>query len=259
MKSNIRLPWPQMWDFLSSVSSGTDVQSMFMAALKELARLIPYEQAFACFAEHDHWGGTPSVSVIGVNLAPAISKAYLEHYYAIDTARHEIQLRKPLFHQVCWRDPRFTHDEFASDFVRRMLRVDFSAGIPLFDGMGSMMMGFTRTCSTRLSSRDERILLHLHPHLASHYRLRRRLRPPVVSRVLPPEVAAHRKLLSRREAQIADLIVKRQRPSDIAEMLSISTRTVESHIEHLYQKLEVKNRQDFIARIEGWDAGEVHH
>lgn len=64
--------------------------------------------------------------------------------------------------------------------------------------------------------------------------------------------------LTRRERQVAMLLVEGRTSKDIALALSISPRTVEAHRQKLNAKLEVRNTAECVARlagIPGFDAG----
>lgn len=61
-------------------------------------------------------------------------------------------------------------------------------------------------------------------------------------------------LLTTREAEIARLAGRGERTKDIAERLSLSPRTVETHLTHIYRKLRVKSRAALASRIsEGYE------
>jgi DNA-binding CsgD family transcriptional regulator len=55
--------------------------------------------------------------------------------------------------------------------------------------------------------------------------------------------------LSRREHEIADLVAEGLTNAGIAEKLVISRRTVDSHIDHIKQKLGLKSRNEIIVWV----------
>lgn len=59
--------------------------------------------------------------------------------------------------------------------------------------------------------------------------------------------------LSTREAEVLGLVVRGRSAPHIAERLSISRSTVKTHIERIYQKFGVSERQEMIDRIEAID------
>lgn len=53
--------------------------------------------------------------------------------------------------------------------------------------------------------------------------------------------------LTRRELQVLDLLEKSMGDAQIAQVLSISIRTVQKHLTNMYRKCDVSNRDDMIA------------
>ncbi|TME33452.1 MAG: response regulator transcription factor, partial [Chloroflexi bacterium] len=56
-------------------------------------------------------------------------------------------------------------------------------------------------------------------------------------------------VLSPRELEIAQLIARGQSNNDIAEQLVVSVKTVETHIQHIFRKLDVKRRAEIAAWV----------
>jgi len=55
--------------------------------------------------------------------------------------------------------------------------------------------------------------------------------------------------LTRREEEVARLAVRGASAREIAELLIIGERTVETHLASIYRKLNVRSRVDLIARF----------
>jgi len=55
--------------------------------------------------------------------------------------------------------------------------------------------------------------------------------------------------LSRRQAEVCCLVASRLNTSEIAQCLSISQRTVEKHLENIFEKLGVRSRQQLRYRL----------
>lgn len=58
--------------------------------------------------------------------------------------------------------------------------------------------------------------------------------------------------LSKRELEILMLMAKGRNTPRIQEELSISINTVNSHVQHIYQKLDVHSRQDILDLLDRW-------
>lgn len=50
--------------------------------------------------------------------------------------------------------------------------------------------------------------------------------------------------LTRRELEVLTLLIQRYSNSEIAALLNIGTRTVQTHTTHIYQKLNVNSRRE---------------
>jgi DNA-binding CsgD family transcriptional regulator len=134
-----------------------------------------------------------------------------------------------------------------------LLHVDLSAGIPILDanGSGGMNLCFTRTRTGCISSGDEAIMLALRPHIVNLYMLFKRLERLPADHLFVAELARESELLSRREVEIAGFLCKRLHAQEIATLLMISKRMVETHVQHIYYKLHVNNRGELLQRLLG--------
>ena len=57
--------------------------------------------------------------------------------------------------------------------------------------------------------------------------------------------------LTPREEEVLGLAVKGYRSKEIADALSLSTQTVQTHFRNLYEKLHVRSRAEAVARYLG--------
>ena len=240
-------------DFLSYVGEASDVREFFNRAIHGLSTLIPCDQAFACFADILGDPASPHVWLMDVGGPQSAARPYVEYYFHKDPIRKLLSPRTSLY-QVDWRSRRFFRDEFANEFARGLMRIDMNAGIPLFDpsGQGAMTFGFARAgAGRRLSARDAAILRALRPHFVNYYALFKGLERLEPAEYHAAELAKGCRLLSWREAEVAVLLCRRYRNAEIASRLSISPRTVERHVEHIYFKLNVHTRADLIRKLLG--------
>jgi DNA-binding CsgD family transcriptional regulator len=240
-----------MWDFIGACGDASDLRQMIRRAATELPRLISCEYAFGCRAEL-YPGKRFTVYLEHCGAPESAVRAYCDRYFHEDVARLYMD-RASKTYQVDWRQARFADNGFVRDFIHGHLHVGFSAGIPIFDedGEGGMNLCFTRAGAARMSSRDEAILLALRPHLVSLFSLFKHIENLPADRLFAAELARESELLSKREAEIAGLLCKRLHAHEIAELLLISARTVETHIQHIYEKLHVNNRIELLHRLIG--------
>lgn len=66
-------------------------------------------------------------------------------------------------------------------------------------------------------------------------------------------------LLSPRELEVSRLLCERLSLPQIAELLNLSPRTVESHVAHIYTKMGVKRRIDLVRKLRRPDRSASHH
>jgi DNA-binding CsgD family transcriptional regulator len=261
MKEDRPIPWRRLWDFLSLCSDAEDLADLFSRATREIPKLIPCDQCSIVMAEMTH--DEPDLNRTGSYRNPGprdvslrlflsdpddrLVEAYLGRYFFIDYAMLNL---KPgcAAYRYDWRGRRFSRNEFAVDFAIPVWHSHMTLGMPFFaeDGHGGLGLGLSRSGAVRFDDREISLLLALRPHLENLYNLHRRLLRLTSERVCAAELARGHRLLSPREAQIAELLCERMRPAEIAALLLRSRRTVERHIEHIYEKLGVGCRRDMI-------------
>src|SRR5262245_57142622 len=105
---------------------------------------------------------------------------------------------------------------------------------------------FTRGPGSDFDTRERSILLLLRPHLA---RIRDRW-----------EQSIHSDRLTAREHEIIRHVARGLTNREIAEKLVVSTNTVRSHLDHIYEKLGVHTRTAAVAAATSNQAGsaELH-
>jgi len=73
------------------------------------------------------------------------------------------------------------------------------------------------------------------------------LEPARASEVAPLLLSAYR--LTRREAEVAQLILRGTATDEVATALSISPLTVQKHLKAVFDKTGVNSRRELVARI----------
>ena len=66
--------------------------------------------------------------------------------------------------------------------------------------------------------------------------------PPLVASRMAERIGRSQAALSPREIEVLELIAKGRRNKEIADALSVSAETVQTHIKHLFAKLGVSDR-----------------
>lgn len=245
------LPWRKLWDFISACSQQGDLQAMFRCAVQEIPRLISCEQSVIAIADMITEGKT-RVSLVCNGVPDAAVRPYCDYYFYKDEARLGLGPESE-FYQADWTDRARARSEFARDFIQGLMKIDMSAGIPIYDpgGRGGICLIVARAGRVHLNAREESILLAIRPHFLNLYALHKRLETIAPENYCAAELAGGCGLLSRREAEIASLLCRRLTTAEIATMLQISRRTVETHVEHIYVKLNIRSRRELITAILG--------
>lgn len=118
------------------------------------------------------------------------------------------------------------------------------AAIALGDDGNAPVRLLLRRRATAFSARDRERLLLVQPHLAFLY-VQARSRGGDVTPIrvaLPPAMRPGCPGLTPRESDVMHWLAFGKTDADIAAFLSISTRTVHKHLEHIYEKLGVETR-----------------
>ena len=126
---------------------------------------------------------------------------------------------------------RFRRTALYNDYYRR-IRIDHAMALPVYVGNG-LLVSFVLNRTRRDFSERERLLLDLlRPHLAKIYQKARRLNR-----------------LTAREVEILRWLAAGKSDAQIGAILGTSPRTVQKHLQHLYEKLGVENRTAAAMRL----------
>lgn len=149
---------------------------------------------------------------------------------------------------VDWRD--FDRTEYVTDFIAPQ-EVRYSAGFSSGDRVRSpvRMLMLHRTRSSVFREREIAMLATLRPHVQNLLSIHERIRSLEAQVVQPAELRDRCRRLTRREAEVAALLCTRLTVPEIATKLMISPRTVEAHVAHMFEKLNVCNRSDLIRAL----------
>ncbi|MDO5424166.1 MAG: helix-turn-helix transcriptional regulator [Eubacteriales bacterium] len=241
----------RVYQFLLRCGNEHDPTHFCGAIAKELHHLIPYDQARVLFL--DSSGKIRSSLLYGVD--KQTWQTFLD-YYLDGCTVSSYSLKEPLHlsenekvHVCDWTDQDTceAYDLFESTYVRP-LQLKYCLGMGLTDQHNCIrcILSFDRTKPI--------------PYSEDELRLIRRLRPLLDNLFINFFTAQNTALnqddflfreysLTKREKEIASLLLSGASPSSISERLCISVATAYKHIANMYKKMHVTNRQEFIARL----------
>jgi hypothetical protein len=225
------VPLPLLRDYFSRLGACRTRQELLHTACVEIQRVIPYDQTAGIFDASDQ------SSIDGFGKSDIVTTAYNSYY----------RTRKPLSLPsiVDWR--RYGTIEFAADFMfpNRMYKtlrhqapgnriymcIQRSRSSPDFLDSDIDVLGII---TDYINSRDAGFLRTEHP----------------LDRGFSGEGIRDRfGSLSERESEICSLVARRFATSEIAASLFISGRTVEKHLESVFEKLDVRSREQLRWRL----------
>lgn len=137
------------------------------------------------------------------------------------------------------------------DFCRRIRR-EYMIALPLFSDRRALVHVALNRCGFDFSERDCQRLELVRPHLAFLYHHARQGVASAPGDLVPThpvsELAMSPPGLTTREADVMFWLACGKTDVEIAAQLSISPRTVQKHLEHIYVKLGVETRTAAVMR-----------
>lgn len=134
----------------------------------------------------------------------------------------------------------------------RRSRLEYAIAMPLFSDLHTLVSVVLNRRRLDFSERDRERLELVRPHLAFLYRhARKGVATPSGDSVLPSPVqapAVSPSGLTTREGEVMYWLACGKTDAEIAALLSISPRTVQKHLEHIYVKLGVETRTAAVMR-----------
>jgi DNA-binding CsgD family transcriptional regulator len=224
-------PWPKLREYLLRVGSYPTRREFMHAASVELQRLIPYDVTAGVF------DGSDGRNLEGIGKSEAVTAAYNDYYRTI---------RPPVSTWIVdWRS--FGGLEYTTDFLLpngmyKCLKY-IVPGHPIYLCINRSRFSpcFTDSDITTLAEVDGYI-----NSLYATLETRRSLPDAALSE---ERIADRFHSLSRREVEVCSLVARRLTTAEIAACLFISGRTVEKHVESIFDKLAVRSRGQLRARL----------
>jgi DNA-binding CsgD family transcriptional regulator len=236
--------WPRVNDFLLSINSG-NLDELFTKILEEIPGLIPF--------------GSPGCLIdVNNNLRPRITKAiqmggkwndyFNDYYYKIATPP---AYKENIYSASNVDLEKNNRDEYVNDFLIPQY-IKYSAGLTIFNYKNEpeYTFIFNRMKSEPMYSEEELTMLNvIQLHIGNYYKLLYQIEKLLRLPIMPLELEKNTRLLSRRESEIISLLLNRLKPADIARELKISVLTIKKHIQNIYYKLHVTDRQQLLEKI----------
>jgi len=192
------------------------------------------------------------VGLPGVRLGAQDIACFDRHFFKHPLVRHHGFEGGQRTHRLSDAQGRrdFHRSALYAEYYRR-IGIDQAVAVPLFvDGRTLVSVVLNRRAMD-FSERDCERLELLRPHLAFFYRHacgaeRRSVSPlvPVAPDAIPPD-------LTPREREVLHWLATGKTDGEIAALLSLSPRTVQKHLEHIYVKLGVETRTAAVTRALG--------
>jgi DNA-binding CsgD family transcriptional regulator len=239
MKGDQKVPWAKVHDYLLRVEACTTAGDFMLTACREMETLIPFDAAAAVFSAVD------GSYLAGVGVPAAAAAAYNGYYrmrqpvcppgQSMPNGRWE-RVFGPV---IDWR--RHEGLEFAVDFMMRngwvkSLQRDFPGRrITLAIQRSRRSRGFTEA--------EARTLAVLGGHLVNLFTFLSGRRDQPDTALSADGIAERFRVLSHREAELCALLARRMSTWEMASVLFVSPRTVEKHIENVFEKLAVCSRE----------------
>ncbi len=233
-------------ELLAELSSQPDRESFFNNLQTGIETLIPADCGTCIFEIID---GVPKC-LRWPPYADYLIDAYNSYYCTIIPSPFT-GISFEVMNPVEWSG--YDHTEYVSDF-HNPLRVARSFGTVFYDRFRGKrhFIGLNRSrFAPPFEERECETLFFLARHLSNLCSMRSELDAYKKEALYPRELSPECELLSRRETEIAGLLLRRKTMKEIAGILGISPRTVERHVLHIYHKLKVDSRKEMISRLIG--------
>lgn len=251
MTQKTAVPWEALSDYVLSCGSIHEPYRFCVNALQSMRSLVDFDQGV--FLMFD--GNRRIVRKYFYNFPKRWSSLYLDWYsHATDTdfsldqeyseSRDESSVKV-----IDWK----SYDWWGEDQLEGYIEgrgLGSSLTFTLFDLMGAPATSFSldRMSSKAFSELDVATVRVAAAHLNNLYK-NLFVRPAGQVRLWDGMTGADS--LTPRERQVLELLCEGVTPNNIARDLHISLGTTNKHIGHIYQKLEVSNRQELLVRLLG--------
>ena len=229
MGGSERTPWPRLRDYLLHVSTCHTLDECMLTACVEMQKVIPFDATAGIFRTHDN------LNIAGIG-REVCQEAY-NRYYRKCRPRTPESL-------IDWR--RYD-GEYAVDFCRpngmyKAIRCEVP-GHPIW------LAVLRSRRAPDFSEPDADTLALIEDYLSCLFAGFEKLKAPPDRQFSAEGIAERFAPLSPREAEVCSLLSSRLNTAEIAARLFISPRTVERHVENIFEKLDVRSREQLRFRL----------
>jgi DNA-binding CsgD family transcriptional regulator len=229
MGGSERTPWPRLRDYLLHVSTCRTLDECMQTACVEMQRVIPFDATTGIFRMHDDF----NIAGIGKE---ACTELYNGYY----------RKRRPRISEsiVDWRryDGEYTEDfQFPNGMYKSLRHI-----VP---GHSTWITVVRSRRAPSFTDFELDSLILIEDYLNSLFATFEKLRGPSDPRFSAEGLAERFPELSIREAEVCALLAARLNTAEIASRLFISPRTVERHVENIFEKLDVRSREQLRFRL----------
>jgi DNA-binding CsgD family transcriptional regulator len=229
-----------------------DVDSFARALVLALNEYVPSELTTLSICDlltgHRQVVGLPGVR-LGANEIECFDRHFFEHPLV---RHHGIEgglLTRRISDLVSRHE--FQRSALYADYYRR-IGLEYAIAMPLLSDQRTLVSVVLNRRGLDFDERERERLELLRPHFSFLYCLARKAgvaptaEPPVFQPMPPPDIGATG--LTEREGEVMHWLARGKTDSEIAALLSISPRTVQKHLEHIYVKLGVETRTAAVMR-----------
>lgn len=240
------LPWRDLSDFVLRCGTEKSPHGFGASVLDHVAALVPFDQGRLYFLSDN--GCVSDMYLIGIGRQDV--EEYFEYYHDVDNGEFSVRRLAHLYStrypslDECIRDGSSYRQMQIGEYVAE-LGIKYSFGLGLWDAQGCLRCLYTldRVCDVPFSQEEKETAYIAFQHLNQLFQ-NLCLMPAQNS---PCPVSPQ--LLTKRENEIAVLLVKGITPAEISKRLCISFATVNKHLANMHRKLHVATRQELIVHL----------
>ncbi len=230
-------------DFLLLVGHEREPRNLFRRFIREIIHLVPFDISVIHFLNSKM--AIYESEALGVPTKKVDD--YREYYSQIDCLKQKT-LPDTRVLSANWRF--YQNTEYVTDFLYP-LGIKHSAVIIIHDWRGRprAAVSLNREGNKEFGKQDLAILSIIQSHIENLYANLTINTSLTGENLHDCEWLIKHRGLTGREAEVAVLLCRRLKIAEIGVILDISPRTVQKHIENIYAKLKVLNRDEFLNKL----------